>query len=66
MRQFAFVLLASVLCLSIFLAPVSATAAERIGSGLVLKAGFECKMQDGKLVCGKTNNTNRASRRRPE
>ena len=54
MRQVTLVFLASVLCISIFLVPVTATAAEGIGSGLVLKAGFGCKMQDGKLVCGKT------------
>jgi hypothetical protein len=41
-------------CLPIFLAPVTATAAEGIGSGFVLKAAFECKLQQGKLVCGKT------------
>jgi hypothetical protein len=54
MRKVTLVLLASVLCLSIFLAPVTGTAAEGIGSGLVLKAGFGCVMQQGKLVCGKT------------
>jgi hypothetical protein len=45
--------LALLLSLSIFLAPVTATAAEGLGSGLVLEAGFGCKMQEGKLVCGK-------------
>jgi len=52
MRQVTLVLLVSVLCISIFLAPVTATAAEGIASGLLLEAGFGCKMQDGKLVCG--------------
>jgi hypothetical protein len=53
MRKIPLVLLASVLCISIFLAPVNATAAEGTGSSLVLEAGFGCKMQQGKLVCGK-------------
>jgi hypothetical protein len=46
--------LALLVCFSVFLAPVTATAAGGIGSGLVLEAGFGCKMQQGKLVCGKT------------
>jgi hypothetical protein len=44
--------MASVLCISIFFAAVNSAAAE--GTDFVLEAGFGCKMQDGKLVCGKT------------
>ncbi len=45
-------ILALLFCVSVFLAPVSATAADGSGGGL-LKKGFGCKVEQGKLVCGK-------------